>query len=227
MSSKPRVKMPSATSVVARSYPDRIIGVDNQLPWHLGTDLKNFKSLTQGHAIIMGRKTFDSLGRPLPNRVNIVLSRSEIEDTNNVKWAKNPETALLLADFYSISMDKKQFFIIGGDKIYSLFHRYINRIFLTDVNSGPINGDAKFDFDFNSDEWYYKFEREFPKSPIDDYSFRISYLLRRKPFHRDRMLTEFLNRDPLFESKWAKYEAVDKQAEADIETAQLSFIQNL
>eukprot|EP01035_Chromulina_nebulosa_P065198 gene65198-89207_t len=71
--------MPSIASVVARSYPDHIIRIDNSLPWHLKTDLRLFKQRTQGHAVIMGRKTFESIGKPLPNRTNIILSRSEPE----------------------------------------------------------------------------------------------------------------------------------------------------
>jgi dihydrofolate reductase len=228
VSSKHRAKMPSAVSIVARSYPDRIIGIENRLPWHLGTDLKNFKALTQGHAIIMGRKTFESLGRPLPNRVNIVLSRSPIDDTDKVKWARDPETALLLADFYSICMGRNQFFVIGGENIYEIFDKYINKIFLTDVNSGPINGDAKFDFDFDASEWYYRYEREFPKSSVDDFSFRISYLVRRKPEHRQRMITEFKTRNPLFEGNWGKLQYLDStEREREVEAEQLSFIDNL
>ncbi|TXH82348.1 MAG: dihydrofolate reductase [Rhizobium sp.] len=221
--------MPSAVSVVARSYPDRIIGVENRLPWHLGTDLKHFKALTQDHVIIMGRKTFESLGRPLPNRINIVLSREKIEDRANLFWVQNLETALLLADFHSICKGKKQFFVIGGEGIYSLFNKYINKVFLTDVNSGPINGDAKFDFDFPNSEWYYKFEREFQKSEIDDYSFRISYIVRRKPEHRKRMISEFRETNKLFDVNWQQFTA-DKDVADDerhIERAQLSFLERL
>ncbi|AYG66627.1 MULTISPECIES: dihydrofolate reductase [unclassified Rhizobium] len=221
--------MPSAVSVVARSYPDRIIGVENRLPWHLGTDLKHFKALTQDHVIIMGRKTFESLGRPLPNRINIVLSREKIEDRANLFWVQNLETALLLADFHSICKGKKQFFVIGGEGIYSLFNKYINKVFLTDVNSGPINGDAKFDFDFPNSEWYYQFEREFQKSEIDDYSFRISYIVRRKPEHRKRMISEFRERNKLFDVNWQQFTA-DKDVADDerhIERAQLSFLGRL
>ena len=221
--------MPSAVSVVARSYPDRIIGVENRLPWHLGTDLKHFKALTQDHVIIMGRKTFESLGRPLPNRINIVLSREKIEDRANLFWVQNPETALLLADFHSICKGKKQFFVIGGEGIYSLFNKYINKVFLTDVNSGPINGDAKFDYDFPNSEWYYKFEREFQKSEIDDYSFRISYIVRRKPEHRKRMISEFRETNKLFDVNWQQFTA-DKDVVDDehhIEREQLSFLERL
>lgn len=220
--------MPSAVSVVARSYPDRIIGIENRLPWRLGTDLKNFKALTLDHAIIMGRKTFESLGRPLPRRINIVLSREKLPDTANVKWAQNPETALLLADFHSICMGRKQFFVIGGENIYGIFDKYINKIFLTDVNTGPINGDAKFDYDFDSSEWMFKYEKEFPKSEVDDHSFRISYLVRRKHEHRKRFIEEFQKSNPLFENQWDRYVDDDfVKDERKIEQAQLDLIEHL
>ena len=220
--------MPSAVSVVARSYPDRIIGIENRLPWHLGTDLRNFKALTQDHAIIMGRKTFDSIGKPLPRRVNIVLSRERLPDSENLKWAQDPETALLLADFYSICMGKKEFFVIGGGKIYELFDPFINKIFLTEVHTGPINGDAKFDYEFPPSEWYFKYEREFPKSDIDDFSFRISYLVRRKHEHRKRFIDEFRRSNPLFEGRWEEYVTWrPSECEKDLEKAQLDFIERL
>jgi len=228
VSNKKRAKMPSAVSVVARSYPDRIIGIENRLPWRLGTDLKNFKALTLDHAIIMGRKTFESLGRPLPRRINIVLSRDHVPDTENVKWAQNPETALLLADFYSICMGKKQFFVIGGENIYGIFDKYINKIFLTDVNTGSINGDAKFDYDFDPAEWIFKYEKEFPESEVDDYSFRISYLVRRRHEHRQRFIEEFKKSNSMFNRHWDDYASDDLvKEERNIEQAQLDLIDRL
>lgn len=223
--SKTRAKMPSAVSIVARSLPDRIIGIENRLPWHLGTDLKHFKAVTQDHAIIMGRKTFESLGRPLPRRYNIVLSREKVQDTDSVKWAQDPETALLIADFYSISNDKKQFFVIGGERIYDLFGKWINKVFLTEVNSGPINGDAKFDFDFPEDEWYYLYRHSFSKSKIDDFDFVINCILRRKPVHRNRLIREFKGANPLFDEHWERYAAsISKVDDEAAEKEQLDFI---
>ena len=187
-----RVKMPSATSIVARSHPDHIIGVDNALPWHLRTDLQHFKKLTAGHAVIMGRRTFESLGRPLPNRLNIVLTRQTIEDYDNVKWAKDPETALLLADVHSIYTLQPEFFVIGGEVIFGEFQKYINQFWLTDVYTGPMNGDAKFDYDFSPAEWRTREEREFPPGEHDDYAFRITHHIRRKFEHRVRSKEEFM-----------------------------------
>ncbi len=205
--------MPSATSIVARSYPDQIIGIENKLPWHLRTDLQMFKHRTQGHAIIMGRKTYESIGRPLPNRINIILSRDIFEDDkkDNVYWAQNPETALLLADIHSIMLGKKQFFVIGGEVIYLTFYRYVNKAFITEVFCGNINGDAKFEenfFEIESDgksKWVLKDEREFPKTDHDDYPFRVSCFMRRKPHHRFRSKEEFMGREPNFTNHFNQY----------------------
>lgn len=194
--SKPRVRMPSATSIVARSYPDKIIGVENRLPWHLGTDLKQFKRRTMGHAIVMGRKTYESIGKPLPKRLNIVLSRTEIPESENLKWARDRETALLLADIYSISNNKKEFFVIGGEVIYELFQIFINKVFYTDVFCGNINGDAKFEKEFSNEDWWFPYEEEFPAGLSDDFPFRVTCAIRRKPEHRYRSKIDFMNYDP-------------------------------
>jgi len=207
--------MPSAASIVARSYPDKIIGVDNTLPWHLRTDLQLFKKRTQGHAVIMGRKTFESIGKPLPKRTNIILSRTEpsfLADFPSLKWAPNPETALLLADIESIISENMQFFVIGGDQIYKVFEKYINNIFVTDVFCGNINGDAKFELDFGSrdseekSEWIIKAEDDYPKSEFDEYPFRITRYVRRKPFHRYRVKEELMGREPNFALLLERYE---------------------
>jgi dihydrofolate reductase len=221
--------MPSATSLVARSYPDKIIGIENALPWHLGTDLKHFKHRTQGHAVIMGRKTYESIGRPLPNRLSIVLSRREVEEKDSVRWARDPETALLLADQYSIINIRKEFFVIGGEEIYKLFHKYINVIFLTDVFSGPINGDAKFEKDFDGREWWFRFEKEFQKSEIDDYPFRISCIVRRKPFHRFASKNSFSENNREVWEAWERYETMMESAAPVevVEDSQLSFLSQL
>lgn len=190
-----RIPMPSATSIVARSYPDHIIGVDNRLPWHLRTDLKMFKARTSGHAIIMGRRTFESLGRPLPNRLNIVLSREEFPESKNVRWARDVSTALLIADIYAICNMQRQFFVIGGDRIYREFLGLINKIWLTDVFSGRINGDAKFDYEFTPAEWWSPYERDFQPAEGDDFPFRVTCWIRKKPHHRERSVDDFLSVD--------------------------------
>ena len=221
--------MPSATSLVARSFPDKIIGIENSLPWHLGTDLRHFKARTLGHAVIMGRKTFESIGRPLPNRKNIVLSRRPIEESDVLRWAPNRETALMMADQYSIYNLKKEFFVIGGEEIYNIFDEFINIMYLTDVNTGYINGDAKFERDFDRREWYFRYEREFPKTDIDEYSFRISCIVRRKPFHRFLFRSDVFHDDAGVWTAWERYEAMMAKADPEnvLDEQQLDFLQHL
>ncbi|MGM4910877.1 dihydrofolate reductase [Rhizobium sp. 32_C3_N1_1] len=219
-----RVRMPSAASIVARSYPDRIIGIENTLPWHLRTDLQLFKQRTQGHAVIMGRKTFESIGKPLPKRTNIILSRTEpafLKEFPTLKWARDPETALLLADIESIISGNMKFFVIGGDQIYRVFEKYINSIFVTDVFCGNINGDAKFELDFGQrdddtkTEWIVRSEDDFPKTEFDQYPFRITQYVRRKPFHRYRVKEELMGREPDFAVLLERYEAKLEQDGTD------------
>ncbi|MGI9464727.1 MAG: dihydrofolate reductase, partial [Aestuariivirgaceae bacterium] len=97
MARQKRVTMPSISFIVARSYPGNVIGCENELPWSLKTDLKNFRTITTGHVVVMGRKTLESIGKPLPNRTNVVLSREESKKSNGVYWAGNVEDALFIA----------------------------------------------------------------------------------------------------------------------------------
>jgi dihydrofolate reductase len=133
------------SAVVAMSE-DRVIGKDNQLPWRLPADLRHFKSLTTGNPIVMGRKTYESIGKPLPNRTNIICTR-------------NPEysapgcivvTSALQA-IHSIAEDSSQIFIIGGAEIYQLFMPMIERIYLTIVHH-VFDGDAYFP-ELDSSRW--------------------------------------------------------------------------
>lgn len=91
------------------------IGKDNQLAWHIPEDLKHFKAITTGGVVVMGRKTFESLGRPLPNRINWVITRDTAWTADGVKVAHNLECALELA---SDDCDNGKLFIIGGGEIY-------------------------------------------------------------------------------------------------------------
>lgn len=122
--------------VIAAMSKNRVIGKDNKLPWDLPEDLKRFKELTLNKTVIMGRKTFDSIGKPLPNRDNIVLSRSNI-NIDGVQVAASIEKALEFAN------PDKDVFIIGGQNIYEQTMELVDYIYLTVVNS-TIEGDAYF-----------------------------------------------------------------------------------
>ena len=122
---------PRISAIAVISAKNRALGLNNKLLWHLPDDLKRFKSLTAGHPIIMGRKTFDSikayLGGPLPNRINIVISRSTTQVHPDVLMATNIEDALKLAK----QGDPEEIFIGGGTAIYGLALPYTDRLYLT------------------------------------------------------------------------------------------------
>lgn len=128
-------------SIIVAVADKGVIGNDNQLLWKLSEDLKLFKKRTTGHAIIMGRKTFDSIGKPLPNRVNIVISRSKDLEIEGCTVVNSLEKAI---DVASQQTDKNEIFIIGGEKIYTLAETYANKLYLTKVIA-TLEGDAFFD----------------------------------------------------------------------------------
>ena len=119
-------------NVIVAMTKRRIIGKDGTLPWHLSEDLKLFKAHTTGNIVIMGRKTFDSIGRPLPNRRNLVVSKSiqENEKVAGVEYFPDLEHALNAAQDGS-----GKIFIIGGASIYKQFLPYANTLYLTEVDS--------------------------------------------------------------------------------------------
>ena len=131
-------------SIIAAMDKNRLIGRDNGLPWRLSADLKKFKELTTGNAIIMGRKTWESLGRPLPNRQNIVISRQKGLNIEGCETATSLEEAISLA-----KSEKK--FIIGGGQIYKIALEVADEMLLTEVDT-KADGDAWFP-EFNKESW--------------------------------------------------------------------------
>src|SRR3954453_16568673 len=114
-------------SVIAAMFSNRVIGSNNLLPWKLPDDLKRFKKLTMGHCLIMGRKTFESIGRPLPGRELIVVSRQESYLPENVKVCYSLDDALLLANRIARN---GQIFIAGGAQIYEQTLAIADRLYL-------------------------------------------------------------------------------------------------
>lgn len=104
------------------------IGKNNQLPWHLPADLKHFKNLTSGHSILMGRKTFDSIGKPLPNRRNIVISRQPDLNTEGVEYCSSLDEAIRLCNH------EAEIFIIGGAQIFEQALGFADILYLTAIH---------------------------------------------------------------------------------------------
>ena len=123
---------------VAAMTNNRIIGANGSLPWHFPEDLKFFKNLTSGHSVLMGRKTYESIGRPLPNRQNIILSKTMNQPALGTDLYKSIDD--FIADFKGHS---DPIFIIGGAQIYSTLMNMTREIFLTHIYE-DYDGDAKF-----------------------------------------------------------------------------------
>ncbi|EIV8474168.1 type 3 dihydrofolate reductase, partial [Vibrio vulnificus] len=124
-------------SMIAAMAKQRIIGKDNQMPWHLPADFAWFKRCTMGKPVVMGRKTYDSIGRPLPGRLNIVISRDESLVIEGVTMARSIAHALALAG------DVDEVMIIGGGSIYAECLPKADKLYLTFIDA-TIDGDTQF-----------------------------------------------------------------------------------
>jgi dihydrofolate reductase len=141
-------------TLVAAIASNNVIGKENSLPWNIPEDLKRFKQMTSGHTILMGRKTFDSIGRPLPNRQNIVMTKDENFEWEGIKVINDFDEALEL-----IKESKEDVFVIGGSKIYELFEPVANTLAITRILK-DFEGDAFFP-DINWDLWQIEKEENF------------------------------------------------------------------
>ena len=134
-------------ALIAALARNRTIGLDNRMPWHLPDDLKRFRQLTIGHRVIMGRKTFDSIGRPLPGRTNIIISRSNTFNAHGCTVVHSVGEALAGAEpTGAIS------FVIGGAEIYRQALSRASRMFLTEIDA-EFEGDTFFP-PFDVQQWY-------------------------------------------------------------------------
>ncbi|GHE92030.1 type 3 dihydrofolate reductase [Thalassotalea profundi] len=124
-------------SMIVAHADNRIIGKDNTMPWHLPADLAYFKKITLGKPVIMGRKTFESIGRPLPGRQNIVISRDESYHADGVKTVTSVEQALEAAG------KVEEVMVIGGGAIYAHCLPSADRLYITHIK-GSIDGDTQF-----------------------------------------------------------------------------------
>lgn len=157
-------------SLVVAMSENRVIGVENRLPWHIPEDLKRFKKITSGHPIVMGRKTFESIGRPLPNRTNIVITRQKDYRVEGVVTVFSLEEAL---EWAGRSPGSDEIFVIGGGEIFSQILPRAGRIYLTEVE-WPFEGDAFFP---EFDEGAYK---ETLREKLSDSPIAILKVLERK-----------------------------------------------
>ena len=151
-------------SIIVAMSQNSVIGLRNELPWHISEDLKNFKKITLNHSVIMGRKTYYSIGKPLKDRKNIVISRDTSLKIDGVEVVNSLEKAILKTE------ESSEIFIIGGQQIYSIALPLATHMYITKVN-GIFDGDAFFP-DYVEDEW-----REIAREDlITDKDLRFSFL---------------------------------------------------
>lgn len=132
-------------SLIVAAGTNNVIGINNSLPWHLPQDLRYFKATTMGKPVIMGRKTFESIGKPLPGRLNIVMTRQANWRFDGVCVATSFAEAIVLAESVLLNAknDDKEIMVIGGAELYNSALSIADRIYLTRVDVAP-QGDAFF-----------------------------------------------------------------------------------
>jgi dihydrofolate reductase len=153
-------------SIVASIGKNNELGINNKLLWHLSDDLKNFKEITTGHTIVMGEKTYESIGKPLPNRRNIIITRIKDYEKAGCEVAHSPEDVLKLTE------NDNEIFIIGGGQIYKLFLPIANKLYLTEVDTS-LEADTFFP-KFNQDDWNLVSSTHHPKDERNEYSFSFN-----------------------------------------------------
>ena len=159
--------------IVATSQ-NHVIGLDNQLPWHLPEDLQYFKAVTMGKPILMGRKTYDSIGRPLPGRANIVLTRDANWTADGVEVVNGLDAAIAASEKACKAAGADELMIIGGEQIYRKFLPVANKLYLTKVEA-KVEGDAYFPA-IDSNQWRQVAEK-IPEK-VGNYSYRFVVLER-------------------------------------------------
>ena len=160
----------SYISIIVAKSSNNVIGNEGNLPWHIPEDLKNFKSLTMGKPMIMGRSTFESIGKALPGRKNIVMTRDKKYQANDISVAHTLQEALIMCD------EAREIMIIGGGEIYKLFFGMVNRIYLTNVEK-HIDGDVFFP-DIDLSKWKMIRKEEYPLNTERKIGFNLEVLER-------------------------------------------------
>lgn len=132
-------------SLISALAQNRTIGIDNTLPWRLPEDLRHFKALTLGHHILMGRKTYESIGRPLPGRTTVIITRGDYAAPAGVKIAHSLQEAI------AICGADEEIFFVGGAQLYAQALPLADRLYLTEIQA-EVEGDAWFP-DYDRAQW--------------------------------------------------------------------------
>ena len=157
-------------SIIVAKSENNVIGSNGQLPWYLSEDLKKFKSITMGKPMIMGRNTFESIGKALPGRKNIILTRNLNYSAENVFIVNTIEKAIEACG------EHKEIMIIGGGEIYKAFLGITNRLYLTNVDI-EIEGDVFFP-EINLSHWNLISREDYPRTTQRMIGFNMEILER-------------------------------------------------
>ncbi|MBU3636769.1 dihydrofolate reductase [Polynucleobacter sp. es-MAR-4] len=156
-------KHPAISMIVARSR-NHVIGRDNQMPWKISADLQFFKKVTMGHPVIMGRKTWESIGRPLPGRRNIVVSRNPDLQLTGAEVVNSLDAALSnLSEFPRV-------FVIGGEQLFTQAFPKADRLFITEIEIDVDGGDTFFEVP-NPEQW-----KEVERTPSSEGDIHFNFL---------------------------------------------------
>ncbi len=162
---------PIRIALVAAMAENRTIGKDGVMPWSMRSDLKWFKATTLGKPVVMGRKTFESIGKPLPQRTNIVITRQADFEREGALTAQSLEQALRIAEMDARENDRDEICVIGGGEIYATALPLATRLYLTLIEAG-IDGDTHFP-EVHRKDWQITEQGQIDQSKTDDFSARI------------------------------------------------------
>jgi dihydrofolate reductase len=179
MADQIRMKPTPTISLIVAQGRNRVIGADGAIPWHLSTDFAHFKAVTLGKPVIMGRKTWQSLPkRPLPGRLNIVVSRDPAFGPIQGLVVSSVELAVETAKAHcKLTLSADEVCVIGGAEIYAQALPLADRLWVTDVDASP-KGDALFP-EIDPEIWQIGSEVSYPAGPKDDHAFTIRSFNRR------------------------------------------------
>ena len=159
-------------SIIAAMGKKRVIGIKNKLPWNLPADMEHFKELTKGKPVIMGMKTFESIGKPLPKRTNIIITRNPNYKAEGCIVVHSIEEALKAAE------NHKEVMIIGGASIYKEFLPKADKLYLTSIDA-DFEGDAYFP-EYKIEEWEETSYEEHERDKDNPYNYTFLVLTRKK-----------------------------------------------
>lgn len=164
-------------AIIVAQAKNRVIGINNKLPWHLPEDLRYFKQVTMGKPIIMGRNTYESIGRPLPGRTNIVITRQNDYAPEGVRVVNSLDEAVELAESIALINGIDEAMVIGGAQIYEQALASAQRLYLTEVDA-EIDGDAWFP-EFERQEWSEVGREDFSAEGPNPYNYSFIVLDRK------------------------------------------------